>query len=197
MFTDGIGNGPEGHEDLGKCSQLACFIRSDFWDESEAGNPAPMPVSTTDDATTAAGPPSSTPPMYETIYNYQLIHKYEYAFDVELRSNERIILDEAQYFFNRHLYQYDMYFDDGGNVYKFPLDDVFLMNNAALNIDELRSLLRIDGYKIDEQDVVVIPPPEQETSGDEEYDDYEFEETGDNHDGQEIRTNVYVEEECW
>lgn len=196
MFIDGIANAPKGHEGLGKCSQLACFVRSDFWVESDGKNPAALPASTTGDTTAKVPAEPSSRPIYETICNYQFIHKYEYPFDVELRSDEQIILDEAKYIFNRHLYLYELYFDNDENVYKFPLSDIFLMNNAAPNMDELRKVLRIEGYKFDENDAVVISPPEQETS-EREYDDYGFSDNGDNNAEHEIRTNVYVEEECW
>lgn len=132
-------------------------------------------------------------PVYETNHIYKLVHRKEYPFDIELRSNDEIILDEFKYFINRYTGHYDLYFDEDKQIYAFPLMDAYNDINQAADIDELREILRNNKYKITEEDVILIDPADDESSEDSDgaYDDIAEEIKSDNDGG------FAVEEEPW
>lgn len=151
VFICGVGEGPVGREHVGKCSQLACFVHKDLWDEM------PSPFDNTRQRSTSSTKPL-TMPIYITAYDYHLIHHREFPFDVELRSHDEIVVDEFKYFVNRYISFYDQYYDDEKKMYTFPLGEVFGSINGVANVKELRDILQEHKYNINANDEVVIEP---------------------------------------
>lgn len=145
-----MGNGPDGEEHLGMCSQLACFVHQNALDENTI---------------TIAGTgldhiDETAMPVYETIYSYRELHKYDYPFEIELRTEHEIILDEVKYFINRYLNSFEYYFNHEKNLYEFPLKDLYNSIKEAPDIDELRAILLDDEYKISSDDKITVEPPD-------------------------------------
>lgn len=150
VFICGVGNGPDGQEHLGMCSQLACFVHQNALDENT------IAIS----GTGLDHIDESAMPIYETIYNYRELHKHSYPFSIELRSQHEIILDEVKYFINRYTYTFDYYFNSEKNIYEFPLKHVYNAIKEAPDIDELRDILRDDEYNISSDDNIIVQPPD-------------------------------------
>lgn len=191
---NGIGNGPDGSEKLGKCSQIACFIRKDIANESV------VVATEVQEASDNDLPSNQTEPLYETIYNYQMIKEYQFPFNIELRTPNEIILDEVKYYFDRYLYLYDDYFDYETNLYEFPLNDVYVAIKEAPDINELRDIIR-ENFSITADDIIRMSPPEDDQSTcSEEYCDYNQNEQNDNENNQAVggaTQEALEEEEFW
>lgn len=132
------------------CSQLACFVHQNALDENTI---------------TIAGTgldhiDETAKPVYETIYSYRELHKYNYPFNIELRTEHEIILDEVRYFINRYTNSMDYYFDHEENLYEFPLKDLYMAIKEAPDIDELRAILLDEGYNVSSDDMIIVEPPD-------------------------------------
>ena len=160
MRVDGIGPAPKGSEAVGKCSQLAVFVLSNILDENCE---SPEGTNYQEDI-----PPNHLMPNFE----YKRLSKYDFPVFVETRTKDEIIVDEANYVFNRYLYNYELYYNYDTDLYEFPLKEIVSMMNEGYIVSEVKSILLKKGFKINDENVVQIKPPDCEDSDNMEDEDY-------------------------
>lgn len=121
----GIGDPPEGHEQLGSCSQMALFIRKDFlaslndeqpeYVESEAQEVIPCD-------------------------EYKLIHSVEYPHFRDMRSLDEKVLDECKYHIQRYRSMEEEYFNYEADRFEISIQQVA---NACWQITDDLNVIRI------------------------------------------------------
>lgn len=154
VFIRGVGDGPTGKEHIGMCSQLACFVRKDFWDQSAEMNDAETQL---------------IMPVYATDFDYKHIFSKPFPYDNNVRTADEIALDEFRYFVNRYCGLYNDYYIMEENVYAFPLSDAIRCMNGVVNEDELRELLLRNNYTIRNDEVIVIAEDEDDYDDRDDY----------------------------
>lgn len=152
----GIGELPtDADEQLGKCSQMATFVRKDML-QLLNGHGAPDEVT----------PPTDESHTDEVVFpiekfKYELLFSKEFPYDQDARSLEEKIIDDVKYFMNRHLYEEDQYFvDERGGIFYFPVKDIFRHVHEASDLDELRAIIRKE-FVINDQDCVERELPKE------------------------------------
>lgn len=95
-----------------------------------------------------------------TKHEYKLLFRFDYPFHVDNRTDDEIILDEAQYFVNRNMCENLPYYNYERDIYEFPVDHIYRSINEAPDIHELRVLLR-QKFVINDKDEVEVKPPEE------------------------------------
>lgn len=125
-------------------------------------------------------------------YEYKFLFKFEYPFHVENRTQDEIIVDEANYFINRNLYEHISYYNYERDMFEFPVEDVYRAINEAPDIDELRSLLR-KHFHINNKDEIEIKRSEESESDDE----YDYTEQDSAQAGDGVKEKAEEEEENW
>lgn len=148
----GIGSAPEGEESVGECSQMACFVRRDLLNE-------PQFVAETD----TTEPEVSPFPVEK--FEYRLLFQNEFPISQDIRTNEEIIMDNVEYFFNRFIYKFDdeYYYNMDRDRYEFPLQQIYECVHEAPDYDELKRVV-ISKYCIEANDIVIVPVPNDEYS---------------------------------
>ncbi|XP_071879014.1 hen1 methyltransferase [Bombus fervidus] len=125
----GICKGPEGSEHLGCCTQMAVFHR--IYEKEETYSPG-----------------------IENLF--KVVARYEYPFQVDNRSDEEKIVDEASYYIRHLSYQDDM-------EEEVPLKLILkMLHTFPITMDELETILGDAGWAIEEREdgpVVLVPPP--------------------------------------
>lgn len=148
---------------------MACFVRRDLLNEqlgdSESGtveaDESPFPVD-----------------KFE--YKLMFTNEFPIMIDDDSRTEEEIIMDNVESFFNRFIYRFDeeFYFNVDRDRYEFPLQQIYECVYNAPDIDQLRKVL-MGKYHIGEDDIVIVPIPEDMDSSSES-DASELEQNGDN-----------------
>lgn len=137
MSFHGICNGPPGTEHLGSCSQMAVFHKKiDLHQEKIR----------------------SVPGLYNTV------EVYEYPYEIDNRSDEQKILDDAAYFIRK--FSYD---SDGEFIEEVPLHKLlFVLSKFFVSMEQLKEILINGNFNVvDKEDgPVVLVPPESETFSD-------------------------------
>ncbi|XP_055311458.1 small RNA 2'-O-methyltransferase [Sitodiplosis mosellana] len=163
--VSGVGELPtDADEQLGKCSQMATFVRKDM-----------LPLLNGLDATDDVTPPVDESDTEEVVFpiekfKYKLLFSKEFPYDQDSRSLDEKILDDVKYFINRHLYDDDLYFDQEKNICEFPVEDIFRHVHDASDLNEMRSIIRKE-FVINDKDCVEHKLPEESGSEFSEYDD--------------------------
>lgn len=125
----GICKGPEGSEHLGCCTQMAVFHR--VGEKEEVYSPG-----------------------IENLF--KVVARYEYPFQIDNRSDEEKIVDEASYYIRHLSYQDDM-------EEEVPLKLILkMLHTFPITMDELETILGDAGWAIEEREdgpVVLVPPP--------------------------------------
>lgn len=163
----GIGPGPLDQSHLGCVSQLALFVRSDFW--NAISHPATVPNTSVpsvdskilqeiafEDTNECLGDASeqiiklaeydendiNPEKLTACSWEYKLIYRHVYPINVDTRSREQRLLDEAKYHISRYEYMDDTYLNFDRYVYEVPL---LLVSQNIVDenhtIDELRYVL--------------------------------------------------------
>lgn len=87
---------------------------------------------------------------------FKVVARYEYPFQIDNRSDEQKIVDEASYYIRHLSYQDDM-------EEEVPLKLILKMLNAfPISMDELETILGDAGWTVEEREagpVVLVPPP--------------------------------------
>lgn len=181
LFVDGIGGPPEGHENIGYCSQIALFIRSDLLHERSEMN--------------AAENNCQISPFPVEKFPYKLIFQYEFPVHVETRTPDEIALEKINMFFNTYLFRYDeeYYYNYEKDLYEFPLATIrYVAFHDAIETDEIKRILT--GKYTIKNDVVEVPIVDEERySGNSEID---FDESS-NHIDELVMTELQSDEEIW
>lgn len=114
----GIGRGPEEHENLGCVSQMALFVRRDFWRLTED------PTVT---VTTALAPDLSCLDLNDSEPEgiYKLVYKLEIPESRDKRTRNQRILDDGNYQLNFLRSQEDRFYDSRKGVLEIPLKMVY------------------------------------------------------------------------
>lgn len=166
----GIGELPtDSDELLGKCSQMATFVRKDIlqllnnYDASDEG-------------TVADGSDTEVVFPIEK-FEYRLLFSNEFPYDQDVRTVEEKILDDVKYFINRHLYDDDPYFDYEKNICEFPIEHIFRFVHDSSDLNEMRTIIRKE-FVINEKDCVEHKLPEES--------DFEFDDHDDDKDDHEV-----------
>lgn len=148
----GIGSAPEGEESVGECSQMACFVRRDLLNE---------PPLVAENNT--AEPDVSPFPVEK--FEYKLLFQNEFPLNEDSRTNDEIIMDNVEYFFNRFIYKFDedFYYNMERDRYEFPLQEIYECVHEAPDYDELKSVV-MKRYRIEENDSVIVPIPVDHSS---------------------------------
>lgn len=125
----GICKGPEGSEHLGCCTQMAVFHR--VGEKEEVYSPG-----------------------IENLF--KVVARYEYPFQIDNRSDEEKIVDEASYYIRHLSYQDDM-------EEEVPLKLILkMLRTFPISMDELETILGDAGWTVEEREagpVVLVPPP--------------------------------------
>ncbi|XP_060812750.1 uncharacterized protein LOC132905464 [Bombus pascuorum] len=125
----GICKGPEGTEHLGCCTQMAVFHR--ICEKEETYSPGVDNL-------------------------FKVVARYEYPFQIDNRSDEEKIVDEASYYIRHLSYQDDM-------EEEVPLKLILkMLRSFPITMDELETILGDAGWTIEEREdgpVVLVPPP--------------------------------------
>lgn len=175
----GLGELPtDTDEQLGKCSQMATFVRKDML-QLLNGYDAPDEFTPSTDE---SQPDEVVFPIEK--FQYELLFSKEFPYNQDARSVEEKIIDDVKYFMNRHLYEDDQYFVEDKNIFHFPVKDIFLHVHEASDLDEMRAIIRKE-FVINEQDCVEHELPIESDS-----EPSEFEEDVEDNDKHEVkRTN--------
>lgn len=186
----GIGELPSTDSDqaLGKCSQLACFVRKDILQASQ------------NDSSSDKNAESSIRSNTEIVFpvekiEYELLYSKEFPYDQDTRTTNEKILDDVKYFFHRHLSADDSYFNEERDICEFPVEDIFRFVHDAVEIDEMRSIIRQDGFEINEQDCVEHKLPSDSDPEQSDSDEQDADETDENN-SQDHRTEN-AQDDCW
>lgn len=146
----GVGERPEtATETMGKCSQIACFVRKDLL------NLETITVPDTD----------VLYPLEK--YKYELLFEYIYPINVDHRSRTDRIMDDSKYFIHRNSNVDEKYYNSEEDRFLFPLDDIYQFVQDAASEMELRDILRNE-FQIDENNCVIV---EQQYESEESYHD--------------------------
>ena len=125
----GICKGPEGSEHLGCCTQMAVFHR--VYEKEEVHSSG-----------------------IENLF--KVVARYEYPFQIDNRSDEEKIVDEASYYIRHLSYQDDM-------EEEVPLKLILkMLRTFPISMDELETILGDAGWTVEEREdgpVVLVPPP--------------------------------------
>lgn len=166
----GVGSAPEGTDSkLGKCSQMACFVRKDLVSL----------LSSTDSNENLVSNQETIDEDDEVIFpinKFQYRHLFKYVFPKkpeDTRSQEEIVLDEVKYFINRHAYNdNNIYFNYEKNSLEIPLKDFVPYVHNIVDENELRGILQ-KTFAINEMDCVIHEIEDSGSSdlNDEYYDD--------------------------
>lgn len=170
----GIGPGPEDQSHLGCVSQLALFVRSDFWhatshSATEAIIPAVpsidlkiLPEISFDTTETSekiiklsecnvndekpkrlddltSNSEAVSPSHINSAWEYKVIYRHVYPLNVDTRSKEQRLLDEAKYQISRYEYLDDTYLNYDRYVYEVPL---LLVSQSIVQEDHTIDALR-------------------------------------------------------
>lgn len=160
----GVGNAPQGFENLGSCSQLGLFIRKDFL----------VSLDVVEDEETKTEE-QEEPEQQEVTEcpEYQLIESIVYPFFHDTRNRDEKILDECSYHINRFRWMEEEYFNYDADRFEIPLSSVA---NACWeitdNIDEIRSILK--GKFLMEKDFLIFPPNDEEFDDEEEEEEFDL-----------------------
>lgn len=90
------------------------------------------------------------------------------------------IMDDVKYFIYRNLSIDDPYFNEEKDICEFPVQDIFQFVHYAVEIDEMRKIIRQDGYEINEEDCVEQKLPSESESEQSDYSEQDAEETAEN-----------------
>lgn len=155
MNIAGIGSAPEGEESVGECSQMACFVRRDLLNEPQF------------DAEDNSAEPEVSPFPVEK-FQYKLLFQNEFPINEDCRTTEEIIMNTAEYFFNRFIYKFDeeFFYNMERDRYEFPMQEIYECVHDAPEYDELKNVLATK-YCIEENDIVIVPAPVDEYSSSE------------------------------
>lgn len=182
----GIGEVPkDGDENLGKCSQMVCFVRKDMLHILQNSDDASKDLSSI-----CLDQTDSEVVFPLEKFNYELLYSKPFPFDQETRTTDERILDDVKYFINRHLYVDDPFFDEDKNTFEFPVESIFHFVHDATDTNELRTIIRKE-FVINENDCVVHDLPQSSDS-----EPSSSEDEADTKDTQQI-TYADVEEENW
>lgn len=146
----GVGERPEtAAETMGKCSQLACFVRKDL-----------------------LGLDTVTVPDTDVLYplekyEYKQLFEYTYPMNVDNRSRTDRMMDDSKYFIHRNSNEDEKYYNSETDRFAFPLGDIFQFVQDAASEMELRDILCKE-FQIDENNCVVV---EQQYESEESYHD--------------------------
>ncbi|XP_058799198.1 uncharacterized protein LOC131668783 [Phymastichus coffea] len=141
----GICNGPEGTENLGACSQMAVFHRT-----------CDLKVVKV--------------PGIEGLY--KSIEVYEYPFEIDNRSDEQKILDDAIYYINKFSINQEEFEE------QIPLKKLLkTMSNFYITEDYLKEILENASYTVVDRDdglVVLVPQLSSESEGPRSWNEDDF-----------------------
>lgn len=158
----GAGVAPPDYLKLGPVSQLALFVRKDVLDLEL--------ISPCLEAKTA---PS----------NYKLVHKEQFPFNVDERTKEEKVLDEAKYHINR-LRRLEMYINAEQTFAQIPVIAVYqFVENLVNSSSEMVAILTKNDYQV-KNEFIVIEVEEEEDYDDGRYgsmgslDSYDYETRG-------------------
>lgn len=124
----GIGRGPTDHEHLGCVSQMALFVRRDFWRLTE------NPVSVTDDLPPDLGALKLNDSDPEGIY--KLLYKLEIPEARDKRTRDQRILDDGNYQLNFLRSQEERFYNHRKGLLEIPLKMVYENINGAKDYSE-------------------------------------------------------------
>lgn len=187
----GIGELPPGtDENLGKCSQMACFIRLDILEnrlnhtkesieqpsEQQQNIIVPFPIEK---------------------FPYKLLFSKPFPFDQDARSVEEKIMDDVKYFINRHLSADDPYFKEDRDICEIPLANVLPFVHDVADLNELRTIVQKE-FVINQEDCIehkLIEESEYEESDfgndDDDYNDNTDQQNAANH------QNSNIDDDSW
>lgn len=131
---------------------MACFVRQDILNEPQI------------DAMNDAAEPDVSPFPVEK-FEYKRLFQNDFPIHVDSRTEEEIIMDNVTYFFNRFIYKFDedFYYSLDRDRYEFPLQQIFECVHDAPDYDQLKTIVT-QNYLVDENDVVVVPVPDDNDS---------------------------------
>ncbi|KAG4078848.1 hypothetical protein HA402_007398 [Bradysia odoriphaga] len=196
----GIGPGPDGTEHLGCCSQMALFVRCDFYELTSNGCgdttvegfsynsdqldlPQVMNIESesvltehviidkerADKSTKDEIKRSLNDEVEEMIVDmatthidmesYRLVTTCVYPRNMDERSQEQKIFDEACFHLGRYMNLDDDHYDADNDIIKVPVKRIFeLVYKFTSDINEFRYVMRKNNYTIDDNDVFLIKP---------------------------------------
>lgn len=166
VSISGMGELPENSDKtLGKCSQMAVFVRKDML-EILSNN------------STEEIAPSSDRPDSDVVFpinkiQYELLFSKEYPYHCDTRSTEQKILDDVKYFIHRHLTADDVFFNEDRDICEFPVEEIFKFVHDADDLDEMRTIIRKEHVINDKDCVEQKLDDESDYEQDDDYDDYD------------------------
>lgn len=146
-------------ETLGKCSQVAIFVRNDILQSS---------IDETTEISSSLLEADSEVIFPVEKFDYKLLFRKEFPYDNDKRTTEEKILDDVHYYINRNL---DTYLNEDTNISEIPITEIFRCVRDATDIDELRTIIRTK-FVINENDCIESAVQYDEISdyGDDEID---------------------------
>lgn len=149
----GVGDPPEGYENLGSCSQMGFFIRKDFFETLDQLQEDEV------------NEENDTKPLIEC-EDYKLVHSVEYPFFYDKRSFNEKLSDEIDYQLNRLSWLEEEYLNYETNRIEIPFNLLFnLCWQLTEDKEEVRKTV-LRKFPI-ENDLIILPPNKQ--SSEEEF----------------------------
>lgn len=146
----GIGELPSGSDEkLGKCSQMACFVRLDILQNhlNLMDEPIKQPLEQQQQQIAADAPF----PIEK--FPYKLLFSKVFPINQDARSVDEKIMDDVKYFINRHLNTDDPYFNEEKYICEFPLGNILPFVHDVADLSELRKIVRKE-FAINAQDCI-------------------------------------------
>lgn len=151
MFsTIGVGKPPKGFETVGNVSQIALFVRKDFFDMQLIDSL------------------HSTSPSFDPKEAYKLLYSIDYPFSVDTRTDKEKVWSEVQFEIHRFKVdqdnsENDSYSDQPG--YKIPIAHLLArIHRVNATKDILFELFQENALEVD-GDCVIIPESDDESNG--------------------------------
>lgn len=162
----GIGELPSGSDEkLGKCSQMACFVRLDVLHNHL----------NTDESIDQLQRDTDISIFPIEKFPYKLLFNKAFPINQDARSVEVKIMDDVKYFIHRHLSADDPYFNEEKDLCEIPLENILPFVHDTTDLNELRSILHKE-FVINETDCIEHKLAENS--------DFEQSDDGDNYENQ-------------
>lgn len=98
-------------------------------------------------------------------FEYKRLFQNDFPIHVDSRTEDEIIMDNVNYFFNRFIYKFDedFYYSLDRDRYEFPLQQIFECVHDAPDYEQLKQIVS-QKHVVDENDIVIVPVPDDKDS---------------------------------